>query len=193
MNQNQKTNNQISSDEMRLIRLFRCMDEGDKEDALVTAAKTVMKKFSVNPYTFKNREEEIKEELSSENVEEFDERLLAAWPGHWNNRTMVDLDHFGDLGAVLWNACDEGVCNAIMGSSKNDDHLAEYLAEEYIRAERDDYWNSVIFTEWEDAIEENEDVYDSLKSELQDDFVNFIRAWREQVLDTIEKQRYGVK
>ena len=193
MNQNQKTNNQISSDEMRLIRLFRCMDEGDKEDALVTAAKTVMKKFSVNPYTFKNREEEIKEELSSENLEEFDERLLAAWPVDWGNQTMVDLDHFGDLGAVLWNACDEGVCNAIMGSSKNDDHLAEYLAEEYIRAERDDYWNSVIFTEWEDAIEENEDVYDSLKSELQDDFVNFIRAWREQVLDTIEKQRYGVK
>ena len=94
MNQNQKTNNQISSDEMRLIRLFRCMDEGDKEDALVTAAKTVMKKFSVNPYTFKNREEEIKEELSSENVEEFDERLLAVWPPDWNNQTIVELDTF---------------------------------------------------------------------------------------------------
>ena len=143
MNQNQKTNNQISSDEMRLIRLFRCMDEGDKEDALVTAAKTVMKKFSVNPYTFKNREEEIKEELSSENVEEFDERLLAAWPPDWNNQTMVDLDLLEILDAVLWNACDEGVCNAIMGSSKYDDHLAEYLAEEYIQADHD-YWNSVI-------------------------------------------------
>ena len=106
---------------------------------------------------------------------------------------MVDLDHFGDPGFVLLEVFPEGVCNAIMGSSKYDDHSAAYLAEEYIRAERDDYWNSVIFTEWEDAIEENEDVYDSLKSELQDDFVNFIRAWRERVLDTIEKQRYGVK
>ncbi len=191
MNQNQKTNNQISSDEMRLIRLFRCMDERDKEDALVTAAKTVMKKFSVNPSTMtsRNREEEIKEELSSENVEEFDERLLAAWPVDWGNQKMVDLDHFGDPGAVLWNACDEGVCNAIMGTSEYDDHLAEILAEEYIQAERDDYWNSVIFTEWEYAIEENEDVYDSFKSRLQDDFVNFIRAWRERVLDTIEKQK----
>ena len=194
MNQNQKTNNQISSDEMRLIRLFRCMDEGDKEDALVTAAKTVMKKFSVDPSTMisRNREEEIKEELSSENVEEFDDRLLAAWPVDWGNQKMVDLDVFGDPGAVLWNACDEGVCNAIMGSSEYDDHLAEILAEEYIQADHD-YLNSVIILEWEDAMEENEDVYDSFKSKLQDDFVDFIRAWREQVLDTIEKQRYGVK
>ena len=81
-----------------------------------------------------------------------------------------------------------------MGSSKNDDHLAEYLAEEYIRGRTRRLLEfGYQFTEWEDAIEENEDVYDSLKSELQDDFVNFIRAWREQVLDTIEKQRYGVK
>ena len=81
-----------------------------------------------------------------------------------------------------------------MGSSKYDDHLAEILAEEYIQSRTRRLLEfGFIFTEWEDATEENEDVYDSFKSELQDDFVNFIRAWREQVLDTIEKQRYGVK
>ena len=118
MNQNQETNFQISSDEMRLIRLFRCMDDIEKSDVLVTATKTIMKKLSVYPFTLtsKNREEEIKEELSSENVENYDERLLAAWPVDWGNKKMVELDHFGDPGAVLLEVFPEGVCVHIMGS-----------------------------------------------------------------------------
>jgi hypothetical protein len=82
-------------------------------------------------------------------------------------------------------------CPEIADSSIGAVTLAMVLDYLHVRMEADKVTPATVNRE--DAMEENEDAYDSFKSELQDDFVNFIREWRERVLDTFEKQKYGVK
>jgi hypothetical protein len=125
---------ELSEDEGRLLRLFRCMDTEDQGETLIEVSHRLMRKYSVDPHLgkFGSAEDTLRDELSPENLENFDERIFSTWPGDWPNRKIVDLDNLGDASFFLKEKMEEGASYYILGSSENDPSNAEYLAEMYL-------------------------------------------------------------
>ena len=179
---------ELSEDEGRLIRLFRCMDIEDQGETLVEASHRLMRKFSVDPHLgkFRSAEDTLRDELSPENLENFDERIFSAWPGDWPGRKIVDLDNVGDASFFLKEKMEEGVSYYILGSSKNDSSNAEYLAEMYLED-----ISGQGFPRYRDFCEPEENIEEADEQEKEDtitDFKGFLKTWRERVIATIEKQ-----
>ncbi len=184
----------LNEDEWRLIRLFRCMNWGERDETLLQTTKTLMRRYSVDPHFRPHSggdEEARKNELSPENVEDFDWRLMSAWPAEWPNSAglasgnVVDLDCTDDAGAFLEEVLCEGACYHILGISEGDESTAEMLASEYreaVIARGYPVPSEYTGTRGREA-REREDL-ESFKA----DFLGFIQTWRERVVATIERQ-----
>jgi len=166
------------------------MDFEDQNETLIEASQKLMRKYSVDPYIgkFRPEEETLKEELDDENVEDFDDRLLSAWPGDWPGRKTVDLDDFGDPSAFLKDNMGEGICYHILGSSKNDSFIAEHLAQLYL--EEILYQGLPRCRDFVDKEEEKEEADEKEMEDFINDFKGFIKTWRERVISTIERQSF---
>lgn len=182
----------LADDEYRLIRLFRRMDLDDQSDTLIETTQRLMKKYSVDPHLgrFTPAEQTLQQELDPENVEKYDERLLAAWPGHWPGRKLADLDDVGDAGFFLQKKLEQGASYYILGTSEFDHSHAEYLADSYLE-EISDQGLPAYRDFCEPDTEEEREKADQLQVEdTVNEFVGFFREWRERVIRAIEKQSH---
>lgn len=172
----------VSDDEWRLIRLFRCMTIPERHDVLVSVGQTLMRRYSVDPHLgrFSPAEETMKEELSPENVEDFDGRLIEAWPATWPGQLWLDLDMTDDARDFLHEALYHEVSYRVLGTADFDEHTADSLAESFLEHPLV-VSEGVLPTEFGATQEE-------MRADLEADFVGFLRAWRERVVATIERQ-----
>lgn len=179
---------ELSEDEARLIRLFRCMDSDDKSETLIGAAHKLMRKYHVDPHVgrFQKEEDTLRMELDPEYVENFDDRLMSACPVDWAEKKIVELDNVGDYGFFLKEKMEEGASYYILGSTENDRYNSEYLAEAYL----DDISEQGFprYRDFCDTEEEIEEMDEQEKKDIIADFIGFLKTWRERVIATIEKQ-----
>jgi len=142
-----------------------------------------MYNFSVDPQIVRSgkiAKDVLVAELSPDNVEEYDDRLLSAWPADWPGRTFVDLDNVGDPSVWLSGSLPEGACSQIMGSSTYDGDTADDLTNAYTCAQDENYFplpNEFGVTD------------DIMMATIRDDFIGLIKEWRRRVMDTIDRQR----
>lgn len=167
----------LAADEGLFLRLFRCLPLAYKTEILSVVGKQAMRRYHVDPHHGTWISESSKE-LQPEQIEDFDGRSMASWPGDWPDR-LIDLDDMGDAGAFLDEAIPDGAVAILFGTSDNDESVAESLTEAFVaQAEK----NSVPLPSAFGA--STEDMF----RDITDDFVRFLRVWRENVLQTIEKQ-----
>ena len=179
---------ELSQDEWRLVRLFRCMIKDEQSDMLIKVTHQLMRKYSVDPdlSKFQPIEDTLRDELNPENVENFDERLLSAWPGNWSGRKFVELDNVGDPGAFLEKELIEGISRHILGASEYDSSSAELLAESYL--ENISELGYQAYRDSCDTDEEKAEADQWQRTDTINDFIGFIKEWRERVVTTIERQ-----
>jgi hypothetical protein len=186
--------NNHADPEQVLLRLLRCMTAAEREEIIPEAIQILAKRCSLNPHYKHSSPEDIRLELESSKREDgdvgyadLDDRMMAAWPGDWPGRQIVDLDNVGDPGAWLSNNFGEPVSQMLFGWAWDDDSNAEMLAEEYLRAIIEEghyppsYYGDEDGASDESWTEEDEKLVCA-------DFITFFRHWRERILKTIEKQ-----
>lgn len=166
----------LVGDEGLLLRLFRCLPPADKDEVLLAIGQKAMRRFSVDshhkkPWVIGD------DEMAPERIENFDDRLMGACPGDWPGR-LIELDDMGDAGAFLAEAMPDEAVAIIFGTSDNDESVAEALADVFVaQAEKK---SIPLPSDFGASTEE-------VMRDTKDDFVRFIRAWREHVVQTIEK------
>lgn len=169
----------ISSDQWRLVRMFRSMNTEERSSTLMHAGEKLMERLSVYPYLRKYdmTDPSFADEMSPENVGDFSARLICAAP--MPDGSVLCWDNLGDPGQFQQDTLDDA-SSIVFGVSDDDSEVAKYLARCYLDWLSDynsSQHPSSFFTE-----EEIDDV-------LPQDFLYFIREWRELVLKTLEKQK----
>src|SRR5262245_33136304 len=114
----------LSDDEWRLVRLFRCMSAGERHDYLRDAGLVLMKRLSVNPHFHLNRDRQ--QSIAVELKEVPEERLLNSWPWDWPRRSYLDFANADDPDGFLSECFQERV-EWLLGTSDADLKLAESL------------------------------------------------------------------
>lgn len=176
MTKSEHSTHELTGDEWRLIRLYRCLDGGDQDQILATTSEKLMETYSIDPHRklYESPEEALRKELS----EPVDDRVSRVWPGGWPDQRIVDLDNVGDPGIFLEDNLPD-VAEVILGTSGSDKAAAESLSESYLAAaERYDIPLPTEFGATEDEMWED----------LVSDFCGFLNEWRERIIRTIEEQ-----
>jgi hypothetical protein len=163
-----------------LIRLVKCMNGQEILDITEEAIKILGERCSFYANFEMLQPESIQAELE---ITDIGDRMMATWPGNWPGRRIVDLDNLDDPGAWLEKHLPESVFECLFGNV-DWEQLAEYLGEEYYNYARDK------------GLEMPGDMTDdpSLfgpqddKRTIKQDFLGFLWNWREQIIETLEKQ-----
>ena len=154
--------------EEALLRLFRCLEPAHQHEILAGMVRTLAEP------------EEPTDIL--ETIEEVpDDVLLGLWPGNWNGNSYVNLYNLGDPAAWLEESLGEPAVDTLFGSAWDDEHTATGLAESYYEDIKGQY---SLPSEFAEADEEVDDM-----ALFTDDFRDFLRRWRENVLDTLEERK----
>jgi len=102
-------------------------------------------------------------------------RVWQRWPAHWPGRDLVDLDWFGDPGAVLWDQlADADRLDVLIGpmDPRGIENWASELAEFYLlECEGQGF-------DWALELDQPEDEVDRT---MRDEFKRFLLAWRATV------------
>jgi hypothetical protein len=161
------------------------MTESEREEFIPLVLGMLGKRCSFDPRYKRSSAEDLRLELENS---ELDERILAAWPGDWPGRQVVDLDNVGDAGAWLSEKLEgEPLAQTLFGWNWDDEANAAMLAEEYLRAIIEaghfppSYYGDEASAGDDGWTEEDEKL-------VQAEFVAFFRHWRERIVATIEKQ-----
>ncbi len=96
-----------------LLRLFRCMKDGEQDNFIKEALYVLGERCSFYPNFTHCRPESLKEEMEDDDL---DSRLMSAWPGGWPGQEIVELDNVGDPGAWLAQALDRPTSEVIFGN-----------------------------------------------------------------------------
>ncbi len=165
-----------------LLRLFRCMKTGEKEDLLLSALQILAARCSFFPHYAHLQADALREELEDEDL---NSRLRSAWPADWAGRQIVELDNVGDPGAWLEQVIGSPLSELLFGWTWDVDDQAACMAEDYLTTIREqgyplpsDFGEDATDGEWTPEEEKQGTA----------EFVSFFHEWRERVLDTIEKQ-----
>ena len=164
----------LTDDEKRLIRLFRCLDSRGRDKILIETAMRLLRVtpignhyFSQNP--FQNKLEELSDPIS--------ERLYGMMP---YDSTLTDLyDYDYRVAEIAWEVEDE-VADVLLGTSKYDEEVADHLVEIYLEGANE--FDIPLPTEYGAA-------EDEMRADLKDEALKLINSWREKILNTIEEQR----
>ena len=172
-----------------LLRLFRCMSEGERASVIECALEEIGARCEFNSLFVRTRKSEV--EFDPANLDDLNSRLRSAWPAEWPGRDIVDLDFVGDPGAWLELYFPEPLSDLFCyGSIQDLRSLAEQLAVDYLESITDQGFplpsdfiessgnNIPPHARW--SIEDQE----MMETEL----LAFLRYWRESVLQTIESQ-----
>ena len=161
----------LTDDETRLIRLFRCLDSDGRECLLREAALRILKVTPIDNYHFfKNPKQEELEELT----EPIAERLYRVIPYDSYFTDLHDYDyHFAEI------AWEDNVEDILLGISEFDENAAEMLVEAYL--EGVDQFRMLLDTDF--GVTE-----DQMITDLRKEALKLIHSWRERILKRIEEQ-----
>jgi len=154
----------LQPDEVRLLRAFRAMGPCEQDSALSGMSRTVLERIRQA-----NEEEETLEDM-----------LLFLWPSDWPEPLAVDPSWAVEFRWRLQEFFPGDDLDSLLGLSDRDGQAAEYLAEEYLQAADEQALPLVV----DFGVPEEE-----MHKDMRQDFVNFIREWREQMLAVMEKAR----
>ena len=167
----------LTDDEKRLVRLFRCLDSRGKDKVLIETTLRLLRVTPIgNHYFSQNPVQDKLEELA----DPIAERLYGMMPYDSYLTDLHDYDyHFAE---IAWEVEDEAV-DVLLGTSEYDEEAANHLVEVYL--EGANKFSIPLPTEF-GATE------DEMRADLKDEALKFINAWREKILNTIEERR-GLK
>lgn len=181
MSSNQKkTDMQLTEDELKLIRLFRCMNQSERDELLVEAGCNLMKRFSVDAdlHTYDNSNQAYREEMNEFSMRD---RLRLSFPT--NIADFFCWDELGDAGVFIDRLFDRPE-DWVFGIKKDDEKL-DYLIEEFILFVRE--YNPYMSLDYVDNPTEE------TMQLMRNDFAQTLAAWRESVISTIERQASELK
>jgi hypothetical protein len=112
-----------------LLRLFRCMTEGEQEGLLFEMLTKLSKRYSFDPPHKWLRPDDIKLELKDFDM---DERIMFACPGGWPGQGIVDLDNLGDGHAWLDKNLADPPSEFLFSVPMNYESIADNLVEPYL-------------------------------------------------------------
>ena len=161
----------LTDDETRLIRLFRCLDSDSRECLLREAALRILKVTPIDDYHFfANPKREELEELTEPIVE----RLYRVIPYDSYLMDLHDYDyHFAEI------AWEDDVESILLGISEFDGNAAEMLVEAYLEGVYE--YGMCLATEFGTT-------EDQMMADLRKEALKLIHSWRERILKRIEKQ-----
>ena len=164
----------LTDDEKRLVRLFRCLDSRGKDKILIETALRILRVTPIgNHYFSQNPVQDRLEELA----DPIAERLYGMMPYDSNLADLYDFDY--RVAEIAWEVEDE-VADILLGSSKYDEEAANHLVEVYLEGANE--FNIPLPTEFGATEEE-------MMADLKDEALKFINSWREKILNTIEERR----
>lgn len=160
----------LSFDESRLVRLFRCMSTLERTILLCQLHQQLMKTHSVLPELERYAKwEEIEAEEMSEHV---NDRLYSAHP--YQTEIANAHDFTLDLSEIAWG-CD--FAEDVLGTEESQTQdFVESLTMAYFDAHRD--------TGMEPCFNPNDD---EQVEYLNEESVNYLRFWRENIVRGIEQ------
>ncbi|RKU13083.1 hypothetical protein C6503_16165 [Candidatus Poribacteria bacterium] len=164
----------LTDDEKRLLRLFRCLDSRGKDKVLIETALRLLRVTPIgNHYFSRNPVQDKLEELA----DPIAERLYGMMPYDSYLTDLHDYDY--QVAEIAWEVEDEAV-DVLLGTSKYDKEVANHLVEVYLEGANE--FSIPLPTEF-GATE------DEMMADLKDEALEFINAWREKILNTIEERR----
>lgn len=173
--------------ESALLRLFRCMTEGEQEGLLFEVLTKLAKRYSFDPTHKRLRPEDLQLELQNDDL---DSRMMAVWPGGWPGQEIVELDNLGDPGAWFDINLADPPSEFLFSVPMNYEPIADNLVEPYLSEivgqgypVPSDFESNPTHGGW---TEEDEDF-------VRADFVAFFSHWRERILTAIEEQSRSSK
>ncbi len=177
-----KTQFELSPEESRLIRLFRCMSDVERSVCLIDAGKTLAKRLSVEKSWSSWSDEQLREEFTWDLAE----RLLRAWPADWPEM-LINLDDAGDPGLFIENCMqdDEMTEQVLLGTSLDDEQVAQWLLEDFVSLPAAQGALECYLSVFEEHTDDTDAAFMEL---LKTDFMRFLEAWREEIVATIESQ-----
>jgi hypothetical protein len=166
---------ELSDDECRLLRLFRCLEDGERGEALRAIAERLTARYSLDPYLA--RYSDPQKELEEERECDLDWRLCLAMPvGSW----LTELEHYDyHIEHEAWTNAAVEIADVILGTSEWDHQYIEDLVNAYLRAAYE--YHIDLMTSFGATEEE-------MTEEFQREATSLIRAWRESVVSLMEKQ-----
>lgn len=181
MNQPDTRPGGLTDDEWQLLRLFRCMDEGERDRTLIEAASSLFHWYlsPLGRWSVDDLLEYLRQKQVPWSVEDVKGHLLSIRPADWPNRRFVDLSVFSDPGAAMAEALPEWFCYTVLGGSVLDDDAARDLVRLYLKRCNDRGVTLPMGCGADDK---------DLRSGLRADFLRFIREWRERAIATIEEE-----
>lgn len=164
----------LTDDEKRLVRLFRCLDSRGKDKVLIETALRLLRVTPIgNHYFSQNPVQDRLEELA----DPIAERLYGMMPYDSELTDLHDYDYH--VAEIAWEVEDEAA-DILLGTSKYDEEAANHLVEVYLEGAYE--FNVPLSTEFGATEEE-------MIADLKDEALKFINSWREKILNTIEERR----
>lgn len=164
----------LTDDEKRLVRLFRCLDSRGKDKVLIETTLRLLRVTPIGDHYFsQNPVQDRLEELA----DPIAERLYGMMPYDSELTDLYNYDY--RVAEIAWEVEDEAV-DVLLGTSKYDEEAANQLVEVYLKGANE--FSIPLPTEF-DATE------DEMMADLKDEALKLIRAWREKILNTIEERR----
>lgn len=154
--------------EEALLRLFRCLEPANQHEILAGMVRTLAEP------------QEPTEIL--ETIEEVpDDVLLGLWPGNWNGNSYVNLYYLGDPAEWLEESLEEPAVDTLFGRAWDDERTATSFAKSYYEDIKGQY-------PFPSALAEDDEPVDDMAL-FTEDFRDFLRRWRENVLGTLEERK----
>jgi hypothetical protein len=176
---------QLTTDkEIRLVRMFRCLDHEEQEAMLVEMGIRLMSRYMVAPSiqeSSKTGGETPTEAMSAEHVSEMEEQIIHAFPTTIHRRGIA-LDMLKDEDDFLRNSL-SNTPSVVFGTS-NEASTAAVLARQFVDEVLALGNDAVLPTDGDEDTVDMDEMY----SAYTEAFHEFIREWRDNVLTTIETQ-----
>ena len=164
----------LTDDEKRLVRLFRCFDSRGKNKVLIETTLRILRVTPISDHRFtQNPAQNGLEELA----DPIAERLYRVIPSDSIITDLHDYDYH--VAEIAWEVKDEAV-DVLLGASKYDDEAASHLVEIYLEGANE--FDIPLPTEF--GVTE-----DKMMADLKDEALKLINSWREKILNTIEERR----
>jgi hypothetical protein len=170
-----------STPEECLHRLVGCMKSSEQAQLLNVALEMLSSRCSFNPFWRLLSQDSLEEELRESDL---NQRLIAARPADWPGQEIVDLDFLGDPEFWLGKVLGEQILEVLFGEADlelvTEEMAMNYLFELHEQGFPDpsDYNGDPSNEEWSSDFE----------FIVQQEFVAFLRQWRERVLNALESQ-----
>ena len=165
----EETLNGLGDDELRLIRMFRCLGAADQQGLMVRVGRMLLLAHPPEP----GEPDAKPQELDSGQWEWIDDQLNWVCPFEGNLVSLGDA-----LRTTFCSAWPEGFDSVVLGLSENDSSQAKELVAAYLEQALElDLPLMIDFGASEEEME----------ATLRAEFMKFIREWREVVLRKVDR------